>query len=43
MANFWEMDCFFGNQWVYDYKPGEPHLKHLDGKKTLAVNATTEN
>jgi hypothetical protein len=40
MANSEKMDCFFGNQWVYDYNPGEPYLRHLDGKRTQAVNAT---
>ena len=40
MANSDKLDCFFGNQWLYDYKSGDPILKHLDGRLTENFNET---
>ena len=31
------IDCFFGNQWLYNYISGDPYLKLLDGRLTQEV------
>lgn len=40
MANTEKLDCYFGNQWLYDYKSGDPFLRHLDGRLTENFNET---
>ncbi|GFH44647.1 hypothetical protein CTEN210_01121 [Chaetoceros tenuissimus] len=38
MANWRKLDCFYANQWLYKYEPGNPFLNHLDGRQTLSLS-----
>ncbi|GFH47652.1 hypothetical protein CTEN210_04127 [Chaetoceros tenuissimus] len=34
-----DLDCYFGNQWMYDWDPKNPFLHHLDGRNTEVIQS----